>query len=128
MSIAHREQDVLSACLQYLTLRGLFCWRSNNTGVFDPVRKRFRTFRGLKGVADILGIIPQQIETDGETVTQGIFLAVEVKRAGGKTTTHQDYFLDQIRDLGGIALCVRSVAELEERLEPFLQFLPPGLR
>ena len=124
MGVAHREADVLTACLQYLTCRGVFCWRSNNAGVYDPVRKRYRAFRGLKGVSDILGIIPQQVQVGGEVLTQGIFLAVEVKRQGGRASTDQDWFLEKVRELGGIGLCVRSAKELEERLEPYLQFAP----
>lgn len=120
MGIVERESDVLTACLRYLTLRGVFCWRSNNTGVFDPVRKQYRTFRGLKGVSDILGIVPQQMETEAESLTQGIFLAVEVKRSDGRVSPAQEAFLNQVRELGGIALCVRSVRELSEQLEPYL--------
>ena len=124
MGIAMRESDVLTACLQYLTMRGVFAWRSNNTGVYDPNRKKFRSFRGMKGVSDILGIIPQVSEIEGEEMTQGLFLAVEVKRPGGTTSENQDWFLGQVTQLGGIALCVHSVTELEEGLEPYLAFGP----
>ena len=63
-------------------------------------------------------------EIEGEEMTQGLFLAVEVKRPGGTTSENQDWFLGQVTQLGGIALCVHSVTELEEGLEPYLAFGP----
>jgi len=110
MGIVNRESDVLSACLQYLELRRVFCWRSNNTPVYDSARKRYRAFRGLKGVSDILGVLPS-----------GLFLAIEVKKSGGKKSIEQEWFIEQVRQLGGVAICVRSVTELEEQLEPYLE-------
>ncbi len=117
MQLSNREADVLTACLQYLHMRGIFCWRNNNAGVYDPVRKRYRGFRGLKGVSDILGILPRACAADGAAARPGLFLAVEVKRPGGKTQPAQQWFLDQVAEQGGIALCVRSVDELAEELD-----------
>lgn len=67
---------------------------------------KFRRFVGLRGVADILGVLQT-----------GRFLAVEVKRPGGKTSQEQDRFLDRVASLGGVACCVSSVEELEEDLK-----------
>jgi len=106
MGIANRESDVLSACLQFLALKGIFCWRSNNTPVYDTARKRYRAFRGLKGVADILGVLPD-----------GLFLAVEVKKPGGRRSIEQEAFLNHVRQLGGVALCVDSVTALQTALD-----------
>src|SRR4051812_31915703 len=61
--------DLVSACLHLLALQGVRAWRNNTTGVYDPQRKRFRTFTGRKGISDILGIIPPT----------GRLLAVECK-------------------------------------------------
>jgi hypothetical protein len=102
---APAESDVLSACLLLLRLRGVFAWRSNNVGVYDPVRKCHRSFRGLKGVADILGVV------DG-----GRILACEVKGLRGRLTEEQDHFLAQVRVKGGVALVVKDVRELEAEL------------
>jgi hypothetical protein len=120
MRLSMKEIDVVRACLDWLALHRIMAWRCNNTGVFDPTRKVFRSFQGLKGVSDILGVFPQTVELDGEPVTFGNFLAVECKRPGEELRDDQAAFLQNIRDRGGIGLCVHSVAELEQQLRPFL--------
>jgi hypothetical protein len=104
-----KEADVLTSCLQYLHLQDILAWRSNNTGVFDPGRKCFRSFRGLKGVSDILGILG------------GRLLAVETKRPGSCPTAEQQAFLDEVNRRGGVGLWVTSVNQLAAVLEPLLQ-------
>jgi hypothetical protein len=103
---APSESDTLTACLELLRLRGVLAWRSNNAGVFDPARKCFRSFRGLKGVSDILGIL------DG-----GRLLAVETKSAAGRLSAEQEWFLAEVNRRGGMAGCVRSVQDLERLLQ-----------
>ncbi len=100
------ESDLVSACLRLLQLRHLYAWRSNNVPVYDPARKRYRTFRGLRGVADILGCLPN-----------GKLLAVECKTATGRLSAEQRAFLATVADLGGVAFCVRAVDELAELLD-----------
>lgn len=116
MRVSTKEADVLSACLEYLSLHGIFAWRSNNTGVYDAARHCYRSFRGLKGMSDILGIIPRVSEHQGQVSMQGVFLAIEVKSATGRVSADQAWFLEEVRRRGGIALCVRSVQELHEVL------------
>ncbi len=121
MGFTFTESDVLSACLDYLHLRGILAWRTNNTGVFDPAKKVFRTFRGLKGVSDILGIVSQEVSlSDGQPLVQGILLAVETKKPGNKPSADQAWFLEEVNRRGGIGLWVTSVRELEEKLTPYL--------
>lgn len=103
------ESAVLTACLDWLTLRGVYHWRHFNAGVYDPVHKVHRKPpKGWKpGVADIIGILPD-----------GRLLAVEIKRPdSGKLSKTQAAFLDAVNRLGGLALCVRGVDELERALE-----------
>src|SRR5262249_15385763 len=87
---APTESGTLSACLALLRLRGILAWRASTTGVYDPARKCFRSFRGLKGVSDILGVL----EGGGR-------LAVEVKSATGRLTPDQQWFLDEVNRRGG---------------------------
>jgi hypothetical protein len=101
------EGIVLKACLDFLRMKGIFCWR-NNQGVIPTGKGGYRRFQGLKGVSDILGILP-----DGT----GRFLAIECKRPGAYLRPEQKIFLRRISDLCGIALVVRSVDELESGLE-----------
>ena len=120
MRIADRESDVLAACLQYLTVKGIFAWRQNQGAI--PLRNGgYRRFVGLRGVSDILGILPQRVEVIGEgAVRFGNLLAVEVKRPGEKPRPEQSAFLERVNELGGVGFCVHSVAELAARLRPFL--------
>lgn len=101
-----READVLSGCLQLLKLRGVTAWRTNNVGVYDPNRKCHRTFKGRKGISDVLGILPPG----------GRLLAVECKRPGGKATRDQIAFLSEVRAAGGVAVVVDDVVQLDELL------------
>ncbi len=111
----------MRACLDWLALHRIKAWRANNTGIFDPVKKVHRSFHGLRGVSDILGILPQTVRlAGGGEETFGNFLAIEVKRPGEKPRTDQEAFLHDIRAQGGIGLCVHSLRELEDQLRPFL--------
>ncbi len=100
------EASVLKACLDYLRLRKILCWRANNGGIFDPARKRFRSFHGLKGVSDLLAVLPG-----------GRFLAVECKRPGKRPSPEQAAFLAAVEAAGGVGCYVRSVGELVEILD-----------
>ena len=121
MRIADRESDVLAACLQYLAVKGIFAWRQNQ-GAIPLKNGGYRRFVGLRGVSDILGILPQRVPVVGEGDVQfGNLLAVEVKRAGEKPRPEQAAFLERINERGGVALCVHSVGELEAQLRPYLR-------
>lgn len=121
MGIRNRESDVLTACLQWLQFQGVWCWRQNQGAIPLP-KGGYRRFVGLKGVADILGILPQTVQIVGESapVTFGNLLAVETKRPGEKLRPEQEDFLRRVNDLGGVGLCVHSLTELENQLKPFL--------
>jgi hypothetical protein len=121
MRASTKESDIVRACLDWLALHRIKAWRMNNTGIFDPVKKVHRSFHGLRGVSDILGILPQRVRlADGCEETFGNFLAIEVKKPGEKPRADQEAFLQDIRDQGGIGLCVHSLIELEDQLRPFL--------
>lgn len=93
------ESMIVSACLKLLELRRILAWRANQI----PVKGR--TFRGLRGVSDIIGVLDD-----------GRLLAVEVKTETGRIRPEQTAFLDAVRERGGVAMIVRSVAELNENL------------
>src|SRR4051794_3629418 len=77
MRLRTKEIDIVRACLDWLTLHRIRAWRMNNTGIFDPSRKVFRTFHGERGIPDILGIFPQTVTLeDGTTATFGNFLGI----------------------------------------------------
>src|SRR5262249_39289446 len=50
MRLRDRESDVLSGCLHFLKLKGIYCWRQNQGAI--PLKDGgYRRFNGLKGVA-----------------------------------------------------------------------------
>lgn len=101
MRVATTESAVLRACLDWLTLHCVCHWRSNNTGVYDPARKRFRSFTGMKGVADILCVV------------NGRLVCVECKSPTGKQSDDQRAFQALIENAGGAYLLARGVGDLE---------------
>lgn len=92
------ETDVQREILEAVQAAGVFAWR-NNTG------RRGGVSYGLKGSADIIGVLPD-----------GRFLAIEVK--GPKTPVRQEQwdFLDKVADNGGLAMVARSVDDVVETL------------
>ena len=100
------ENAVQRACLEYLRLRGVFCWRSNNNATFDRTRGVFRAFSGMPGVPDIIGILPG-----------GRFLGIECKAKKGKQSDSQMEFEAQCKRLGGVYLLVRDVMELARMMD-----------
>jgi VRR-NUC domain len=101
-----RESDIVRACLTWLRLHGVFCWRQNQGAIGGAYKgkRRFLRFTSVAGVSDILGVLRPQ----------GLLLALEVKRPGRRPAPKQEAFLATVRDHGGIGACVQSVAELEQ--------------
>lgn len=105
---APTEQDLVRQCLDYLALRGAFCWRQNQGGMKTrraTGRPGFVRFASAAGIADIVGVLPG-----------GRMLACECKRPGKHPEPHQAAFLARVAAAGGLALCVHSWAELEAGL------------
>jgi hypothetical protein len=100
------ESALVQGCLDLLKLKGILAWRSDNAGVRRSVAGRtFWSFSGLKGVSDILGI-----------VEGGRLLAVECKAPQGKVSPDQQWFIDTVQALGGLAGVVRCISDLEKLL------------
>jgi hypothetical protein len=98
--LTQTEHDLQTKILNYLNvLPGIFCWRNQSQGTFDPTTKVFRKKSGydIKGVSDIIGIISPS----------GHFFAVEVKSKTGRLSMEQRAFLKKIRHLGGFS-CVTN--------------------
>ena len=97
------ESDLVRQCLDYLALNGVFAWRSNNAGVRrrDRSGREFWHFAGLRGVSDVLGVLPG-----------GRLLAIECKSATGPIRPEQLAFLARVTELGGLAFICRSLDDL----------------
>ena len=100
-----KEGDIQKGILELLFWKGIFAWRNNTTGVYDPTRKSFRKSNNLLGVSDILGILPD-----------GRFLAIEVKSKVGRVSLEQTTFLENINRNGGLAFVARSISDVEKLL------------
>lgn len=101
------EKDIQRGILEYLAYsRKGFFWR-NNSGAFGGEHKGKRWFvkAGLKGSADILGLVPPQ----------GQFVAIEVKRPGEKQTDAQREFQQTVEARGGVYILAYSVEDVRER-------------
>ncbi len=96
------EHSIQISIQNYLTLRGIYCWRNNSGALRDSrgIPVRF----GNVGSADILGI-----NKDGR------FLAIEVKRPSlkYKPTPAQLEFLEQIHHYGGLAGIATSTEDVD---------------
>lgn len=114
-----KESEIVKDCLEYLSARGILAWRQNTTGIFNAKSGGYY-FHGKKGVSDLLGVFVQEVTVDKKKVKMGIFLAVEVKMPKKKPSEHQELFLKEVNDRGGIGLCVHSVEELHEALSEYV--------
>jgi hypothetical protein len=101
-----KESDIQKAILKFLHIKGVFVFKVHNTGIWDPNRKVFRTLQNsCKGIADILGILPD-----------GRFLAIEVKTKSGRLSVDQKAFLENINRNNGVAFMARGIDDVIEQL------------
>lgn len=112
-----KEIDIQNSILAYLNAIGIFCWRNNSVGVYDPTKKLFRKPMGkyqINGVSDILGIIKRPInQTNSNGLYASIFLAIEVKSEKGRVSDSQKEFLNNIESRGGVAFVARSIEDVK---------------
>ena len=105
-----READIQNQILDWLNKNGIFAWRTNSTGIYDDEKKVYRTPSkySLKGVSDILGILPS-----------GLLLSIEVKSATGRLTMEQKAFLNRVNKFGGLAFMARSLEQVKEIMKEY---------
>ena len=68
--------------------------------------KVFQSLGSTPGVSDIIAIEPKT----------GRIICIEVKTAKGILSPHQERFLQNINDAGGIGFCARSMDDVIEKL------------
>lgn len=106
------EKVIENLILKYLAYCRIFAWKNNSTGVYDPTKKTFRANKNpyaIKGVADILGVLPD-----------GKLLAIEVKMPKGRVSKEQKQFIERVNDNGGIAFVARGLREIQNHLEEYI--------
>lgn len=132
-SAPRRESEIVAAILDSLKLfPGVRAWR-NNTGAVTAEHKGRRRFvrYGFPGGSDIIGWVERNCRCgqkghvpcdclfccDGMP-RRAIFLAIEVKRPGGKLSPEQAAFLDDVNRAGGLGFKATSVEDVRARLQP----------
>lgn len=116
------ESEILSSIIKYLYLKGIFVTRMHTQGVWDQNRKILRKNQSMKGVSDLIGLLPN-----------GKFLAIEVKTEKGIVSSDQKAYLDSINKNNGIGIIARSLKDVEDfilkyekdELESYLSTLKP---
>lgn len=110
-----KEKAVEHSILDYLIMNKIFCFKINTTGIWDAKRQCYRRPNSkhiIKGVADILGVLPD-----------GKFLAIEVKSKGRKsaTTLEQKAFLNNINVNGGIGFVADCLQDVQNNLKDYIK-------
>jgi hypothetical protein len=102
------EKYIENQIMSYLLGNGVFVWKNENGGVFDPNRGKFRAFGKyrLKGLPDIQGVLPP----NGRT------LAIEVKTQTGRVSPEQKLVVEKMTKLGAIAFIARSLEDVMKRM------------
>jgi hypothetical protein len=102
------EKVIENEILKMLLTLGFYVWKNQSIGVFDATKKVFRKLGKyqIKGVSDILGILPD-----------GRMLAIEVKSSTGRLSVDQGFFIAKINMNGGVAFTARSVGEVMDKLD-----------
>lgn len=72
------------------------------------------------GSADLIGYLPVTIRPDHVGQTLAVFVALEAKTATGRLRPEQQRFLRAVQQHGAIANVVRSVADAEILLAPYI--------
>lgn len=99
------ESEIQKSILDYLKIRYHDCVWRNMVGaarIQQPNGKTNFVQFGKVGMSDIMGVIPPG----------GRFLAIEVKRPGGKPTQAQEEFLSMVKAAGGIAFVATSLDDV----------------
>lgn len=101
------EKDIQRQILEWLAYQGIFSWRNNTGAIVSEYKGKQRFMRfGMKGSPDIIGILKD-----------GKFLAIEVKRKGGKMTSEQIVFFERINENGGVAILAYKLEDVMKELK-----------
>lgn len=94
-----KEQDIQKAITDYLRLKRFIVFKHRNVGIFKQKTGRYIPLSfGEKGISDIIACSPT-----------GRFVAIEVKKKGGRPTPEQLDFLERVRKAGGVGILAYSL-------------------
>ena len=99
------ERQIQTQILDYLKLRGVFCWKQNTSGIYRKDRSAYIPSH-TRGMPDICGIL-----------RGGRAFYVEVKRRTGRLSEPQKEFLGRASTLGALAIVAYCVEDVEAALK-----------
>jgi len=101
-----KEPHIVQGIVQYLKLSGFIVWRQNTgaTKFTDRTGREQMVRFGFPGLSDVLGILPD-----------GRFLAIEVKKPGGRVSPEQKAFLEAATMNKALAFVAFSADEVAAR-------------
>lgn len=101
------EQQIQKAIIDYLKLKKFIVFKHRNVGIYKQDTGSYIPLPcGERGISDIIGCS-----------SAGRFVAIEVKKPGGKASPDQKDFLARIEASGGIALLAYSLDEVLNAFE-----------
>ena len=113
--MARLEKDIQFSIIKYMRRCGYVCGKTKTTGIWDPIRRRYRRDKyAFVGFPDLTAFIPQLV-------------FIEVKSLSGKQTGDQEAF-QAMCDRGGTPyILATSVDDVLEGLEKIItKFIDNG--
>ena len=96
------EQAVQKVIIDYLKLKKYLVFKHRNVGIYKQATNSYIPLSfGEKGISDVIGCSPQ-----------GTFIAVEVKKPGGKPSPDQLRFLEEVKVRGGVGILAYSLDDV----------------
>jgi hypothetical protein len=96
-----KEQDIQKAILDYLRIKKFVVFKHHSTGSGIRDGKAFFFAYSEKGISDIIACSKT-----------GRFIAIEVKKPGGKPSPEQLEFLERVNSNGGIGILAYSIDDV----------------
>ena len=96
------EGEIKKTIADYLRLKKYIVINHRNVGIYKQDTQKYIPLpSGEKGVSDLLACSPE-----------GRFVAIEVKKKGGRPSPDQVEFIERIKKSGGIAFIAYSLDEV----------------
>ena len=96
------EQAIQKVIIDYLKLKKYLVFKHRNVGIYKQATNSYIPLSfGEKGISYIIACSPQ-----------GTFIAVEVKKPGGKPSPDQLRFLEEVKVRGGVGILAYSLDDV----------------
>src|SRR3990167_7357363 len=100
------EQEIQKSILEYLRIKKIVCFKHHSTGSTIRDGKAVFFAHSEKGISDIIGC-----------TKEGRFIAIEVKKPGGRPSPEQLEFIEMVNKQGGIAFIAYSIQDVLDVFE-----------